>query len=399
MRTGIDIVDIRRIQSILDKKKEKFYNKLFTPREIQFFQSRRDNPETVAGHFAAKEAVSKMLGTGIGHIAWKDIEVLHDKCGKPYINMTDKISRHLEDMNLNHMDISITHEKEFSVAMAIGFLDEKIKSIAKNKNMKLPIRDKNAHKGDFGKVGIIAGSYGMTGAAYLCASAALRTGSGLVYSIASSDISHILSAKFTEVIVKDLNTPEEILDFIDGLDGVAIGPGLGLNEEKRKIVNQVLKNYEKPLVVDGDGINLMDKDVLRNRKATTIITPHSGEMGRFIGRDSKEVDDNRIYYSKMASNKYNVITILKGNRTIISQNDKLYINDTGNPGMATAGSGDVLAGMIISLICQNLDPFHACTMAVYAHGLAGDMAKLDFGEYGMIASDILNYMPKALRSL
>ena len=197
--------------------------------------------------------------------------------------------------------------------------------------------------------------------------------------------------------IKGYNDKMECLELINSMDGLVLGPGLGQGEDIKVLIRDILTQYKGPIVLDADGINAIDDHrILSNRSGITIITPHPGELARLIDEDIKEIQEHRIFYSKYTSNKYNVIIVLKGNETIIIDDDMIYKNTTGNPGMATAGSGDVLSGMIISFICQGINPFKACKLAVYSHGLAGDMAKEEKGEYGLIASDILNNIPKAL---
>ncbi len=400
MRTGVDIVKINRIREILDRKRSSFYKKIFTENEIGYFERKNHDPKTVAGHFASKEAISKLLGTGIGAVSWKDIEVLHDKKNKPYIRQNEKLKNMLKLLNIDLIELTISHEDEYAIAFAVGYKDEnKIhRNIPNEIKEILPKRKPDTHKGTYGRVGIIAGSKGMTGSAYLAATAALKSGSGLVYSIVPEELSDIMSVKFTEIIVKSYNDIDACLNHLEKIDGLVLGPGLGQDYYKKDLVERILTQFKGPIVLDADGINLIDNPkVLFNREGITVITPHPGELARLLNTDTKEIQKKRIYYSKYTSNKYNVITVLKGNETLVSSNDELYKNETGNPGMATAGSGDVLSGMIISFICQGIEPFKACKLATYSHGLAGDLAKEEKGEYGLVATDILDFIPKALR--
>lgn len=408
--TGVDIVKVNRIREILDTKKDSFYNRVFTDGEIQYLKGRNNDARTVAGLFASKEAISKVLGTGIGKISWRDMEVFHDINGKPMVRFSPKIKEYLTNLNINSIELSISHEEEYAVAIAIGYgstnyvfnIPEEVKGI-------LPERKSDSHKGTYGRVGIIAGSRGMTGAPYLASMAALRSGSGLVYALVPESLEAIMSIKLTEVIVKGIkddnkgyftkNSISDILQKIKGLDGLVIGPGIGVDRYRTEMIKSILEEFNGPVLLDADGINCIAKepDILLDRKAITIMTPHPGEMATFLGKTIREVQDNRIYYSKYVSDKYNIVTILKGNNTMISQKDKMFINPSGNPGMATAGSGDILAGMIMSFVCQGISPFESSVLGTFAHGLAGDMAKEDKGEYGLTAGDILNYIPVVLK--
>lgn len=403
MRTGLDIVKVSRISSILLNKRDSFYRRLFTEKEIEYIEEKAHNEKTVSGLFAAKEAVSKLLGTGIGKVSWKDIEIDHTIDYKPYIVPNEKLKNLLFELNVDSIELSISHEDEYAVAFAVGyksrskkaepaiFIDDDIKKI-------LPIRKLNSHKGTYGRVAIIGGSKGMTGAPYLASTAALKSGSGLVYCHVTEDIEDIMSIKLTEVIIRSYNNSKECLELLSNIDGIVLGPGLGSGADKKELVYEILKNYHGPIVLDADGINAIDdKNIFLDRKGLTVITPHPGEMARLLNKDVKEIQDNRIYYSKYTSEKYNVITVLKGYQTIVAYKNYLYKNTNGNPGMATAGSGDVLAGMIISFICQGIELFQACKLGAYCHGLAGDLAKGELGESGLIASDIINYIPKALK--
>lgn len=401
MNVGIDILKNDRIKDILDKNRDGFYRRIFSDIEIEYISMKNHDYRSVAGLFAAKEAVSKLLGTGIGQIGWKDIEILHNDRNKPYVSINKKLKSKLYDIDNDSIELSISHENEFSIAFAVGYKQGVYENyIPKDIRSILPKRELNSHKGTFGKVGIIAGSKGMTGAPYLSSMAALRSGSGIVYSIVPEEIADVMSMKSVELIVKGYNDILELKEFISKLDGLVVGPGLGQNDDVRKLVKTILEIYNGPLVLDADGINSIDDyNVLNNREGVTIITPHPGELARLLSKDIKEIQDKRIYYSKYSSEKYNVITVLKGYETLVTHKDNSYKNMTGNSGMATAGSGDVLAGMIISFICQGIDPFEACKLATYAHGLAGDLAKIDKGEYGLIATDILNFIPEALKRI
>lgn len=397
--TGIDIVDNNRIKKILENSGDSFYNRIFTRNELQYISEKNHNYKTVAGLFSVKESISKAIGTGIGKISFKDVEIYHDKFGKPQVRFNVE-HEFLKD--INNIEISISHEADYAISIAIVNWNNKVDIVIPTEvEGILRSRKKDSHKGTYGKVGVVAGSRGMTGANYLASMAALRTGSGLVYSFVPSELVDIMSNKFIEVIVKEIYDVDMILDLVKGTDGLVIGPGLGIDNKKTKMVRELLLCYDKPIVLDADGLNCIadDPDILMERKGITIITPHPGELAKLLNKSIKEIQDNRVFYSKYTSNKYNIITLLKGNNTIITDGDLVYINPTGNPGMATAGSGDLLAGIIISLICQGIGEMNSGILGAFVHGLAGDMASLDFGEYGLIASDILKYIPKAMKKL
>ena len=276
----------------------------------------------------------------------------------------------------------------------------------------LPKRREDSHKATYGRIGVIAGSSGMAGAAYLVSEAALRTGSGLVYSIIPKSLEVIMSIKLTEVIIKSIDdrgkgyfieeSINEILKAIHNMDVIALGPGIGVDEGRVNLVREIIRNVKLPMIIDADGVNCISKDIniLKEKKGPIIITPHPGEMGRLLNLEISEVENKREYYAKYISKEYDIITVLKGHKTIVaSPEEKIYINTTGNPGMATAGSGDVLTGIITSLLGQGLSPFNASKLGVYLHGLAGDISKSKIGEYGIIARDIIKAIPYGIMEI
>ncbi|NLY84893.1 MAG: NAD(P)H-hydrate dehydratase [Tissierellia bacterium] len=414
LTTGVDIVKIERIRRILRKDRARFYKKVFTEKEIEYISNKGNRAETVAGIFAAKEAISKVLGTGIGSIGWKDIEILHDN-NKPYVNISERVKRRMDEIKISDIEISISHERDYAIANAIGYssldrlmlanlkIDESMKSL-------LPKRKLNSHKGTYGRVAIIGGSTGMTGAPYLSSLAALRTGAGLVYTIVPKSLEPVMSIKLTEAIIRPVEDKGKgtftrhslgpILEALENIDVVALGPGMGVDEDRIHIVEEIIKNFKGPIVIDADGINCISlkPEILIGHNRQIIITPHPGELARLAMKDVKEIQDNRIFYSNYISNKYNIIVVLKGFNTIVAYHkDRVYVNETGNPGMATAGSGDVLTGIIAGFLAQGLSPFDSGKLGVYCHGLAGDIGSLDKGECGLIATDIIDNIPYSIK--
>lgn len=268
----------------------------------------------------------------------------------------------------------------------------------------LPERLPESHKGDFGKVLLLCGSRGYTGAAALAAMGALRTGAGLVYLGVPEDIYQIEAAKLLEPVVIPLladaghlsvTAKSEIDNLLRGKDALLIGPGLGQSSAVEEIVTHVITNFHGPIVLDADGINVMKthRDLLRGRTAPTILTPHAGEFCKIF----PEQTGNRIQDAVMFAQEYGSILLLKGNRSIITDGRTCYINHTGNPGMAVGGSGDVLAGMIVSLIGQGIRPLEAAAVAAWLHGTAGDVCAQELGQYGMLPSDMLKVLPRLLK--
>ena len=267
----------------------------------------------------------------------------------------------------------------------------------------LPDRAVDGHKGDFGKVLLLCGSRGYTGAAYLAAMGALRSGSGLVFLGVPESIYAIEAVKLNEAIVFPLPDVDgklsaaaipEILERLPKLDAVLIGPGLGQSEGVFTAVKTVLEKAGCPVVLDADGINVMaaHKDILRGRTNPTILTPHAGEFARLGGR----AEDRQTAAEDMARD-LGCIMLLKGHNTVITDGTETYINPTGNPGMAVGGSGDVLSGIIVSLLGQGIAPLEAAAIGAWLHGAAGDLCAKDIGQYGMLPSDMVNVLPRLLK--
>ncbi len=276
----------------------------------------------------------------------------------------------------------------------------------------LPKRRRDANKGDYGHVFVIAGSPGFTGAAALCSQAALLCGSGLVTLGIAEGLNTILARKLTEVMTKPLpETPAgtlsesafaAIMKFSEKADSAAIGPGLSRNPSTGRLIRKLVVSLKRPIVLDADGINALEgkSSLLKSAKAPVIITPHPGEMSRLTGFSIKNITAAKEKVAKDFAKKYNVVCVLKGHGTVVARPDgKVFVNTTGNPGMAKGGAGDLLTGMIASFVGQGIRPFDAARLAVYLHGLAGDLAAKEKGEASMLASDLLNKIPEAIRSL
>lgn len=268
----------------------------------------------------------------------------------------------------------------------------------------LPDRDPWAHKGNFGKVLLLCGSRGYTGAAYLAAMGALRCGAGLVFLGVPEDIYAIEAVKLNEAIVFPLPSRDgklssealpEILKRLDQMDAVLIGCGLGQSEDTCEVVKSVLQNARCPVVLDADGINVLvqHKDILRGRQFPTILTPHDGEFCRFGGT----IGMNRMESAAYWAQQWNVILLLKGHETCITDGTRHYLNTTGNPGMAVGGSGDLLAGMLTALLGQGMEPIQAAACGAWLHGAAGDLCAEAMGQYAMLPSDMLGFLPRLLK--
>ena len=267
----------------------------------------------------------------------------------------------------------------------------------------LPDRAIDGHKGDFGKILLLCGSRGFTGAAYLAAMGALRSGAGLVFLGVPESIYAIEAVKLNEAIVFPLpdeggklskDAIPEILERLPKMDAVLMGPGLGQSTGVFDVVKTVLDRADCPVVLDADGINVVaaHRDILRGRTAPTILTPHAGEFARLGGA----AGDRQAAAEKMAQD-LKCTVLLKGHNTVITDGVSTYINPTGNPGMAVGGSGDVLSGIIVSLLGQSIAPLEAAACGAWLHGAAGDLCAGEIGQYGMLPTDMVNVLPRLLK--
>lgn len=271
----------------------------------------------------------------------------------------------------------------------------------------LPPRPLDANKGTFGRVLIAAGSRGMSGAAVLCASAALRGGAGLVRVAVPEGIWSIVAAANPCYTTAPLPQDDrgrlsaaalpELLELLRSNSVAALGPGLGQSAELADIIASILEKTATPLVLDADALNvLVDRlDVLHKHGGAIVLTPHPGEFARLLGSDIAAVQARRQELAAEFARRYGVVVVLKGHGTVVTDGRRVYVNTTGNPGMATGGTGDVLGGLIAALLGQKLEPFAAAQLGVYLHGRAGDLAREQVGEVSLIASDLLEYLPRA----
>lgn len=276
----------------------------------------------------------------------------------------------------------------------------------------LPPRDPNANKGTYGHALVLAGSPGKTGAAGMCAFSALRIGAGLVTLALPESLNDAMEAKLTEVMTEPLPETVErtvafaaldrVLELMKGKRVVAIGPGLSIHPETAELVRAVVNTAKAQIVVDADGINALgpNLEMLRNLALPPILTPHPGELARLLGIDRDEIVRNRIPIAQKVATSFGVYLVLKGARTLIAGPDgRVAINMTGNAGMATGGTGDVLTGLIAGLIAQGVNADMAAKAAVYLHGVAGDLAADAVGQEAMVASDLMMQIPEAIRQL
>lgn len=280
---------------------------------------------------------------------------------------------------------------------------------------KLPPRKPDAHKGDFGRAVLFGGSYGMAGAIALAGMACLRSGAGLVRLAVASHTLPLVAAHDPCYMTTPLPCRGATGDFlfkpaVAELDNVAanatcvaIGPGLGRSATRTKLVLHLYERLTIPGVVDADALNALAELTIKTKLSPKhagprILTPHPGEFGRLTNRQF-ESRDEQISAATQLAREWNVVLVLKGRHTLITDGVKQVFNQTGNPGMATGGSGDVLTGIITALVCQGLSPFDAAVLGCHVHGLAGDLAAADIGQVSLIATDLIHYLPAAFQQL
>lgn len=277
----------------------------------------------------------------------------------------------------------------------------------------IPKRHSDSNKGSYGKLLLLTGSKGMTGAGCLAGKAALRSGLGLLYLAVPASLTNVYDSNLIESVTLPLEDDfgyltkgciknlEDYMYDIDDIDAIALGPGLSTKGDVGDVVYSIIEKAKVPLIIDADGINVLSKniEVLNKCNVPVVLTPHPGEMARLLNISIKEVQENRIDIACDFSKKWNVITVLKGSKTIIALPDgKKFINTTGNSGMATGGTGDVLTGIIASFICQGVQAYKSVILGVYLHGLCGDNIAKIKGEHGVIASDLIEEIPYVIKS-
>ena len=276
----------------------------------------------------------------------------------------------------------------------------------------LPSRSVFSHKGDFGKVMLLCGAVGYTGAAAMASQAALRCGSGLVFTLVPESVWAILATKLTEAMVfplpcdkagrVSLRAKDLILSRLAGCDCALLGPGLGRSEELNTLLPELVERSEIPLILDADGLNAFAGhiDRLRGAACPLILTPHDGEFARLMPEEPPLPREDIVARCEAAARlarKTRAVVLLKGHRTVITDGRTFYVNTTGNPGMATGGSGDVLAGMILSLLGQDLAPLEAAALGAFLHGAAGDLCAQEYGQRGMLPGDMIMAVTRLLK--
>ena len=404
IRCGVDIIEISRIRQAVEKNNG-FLRKVFSEYEIEYFKACGSRYETLAGFFAAKEAFSKFKTSGIRGLELSEISVEHEKLGAPFVVFRGKKQA---------VSLSISHNKTQAIAVVCG--DDGSLDLPCNSEMGklIPERSSDAHKGDCGRIFIIAGSEGMSGAAVLSARGALRSGAGLVTVGTAASERAVVAVGVCEAMTVGLDAEKgkivsrsanKILEVAAKSDCVVFGPGLGQNVHMHGILKELLVGYEGKLVIDADGLNALSEncDILNEKRCSVVVTPHPGEMARLAKTTIGEIQRNRELYALELAQKYGICVVLKGENTVVAESGitpnecKLYVNSSGNPGMATGGTGDVLSGVIASFIGQGLDAFDASSLGAYIHGKAGDIAAQKIGIHGVTAGDVARCVALAIK--
>ncbi len=273
----------------------------------------------------------------------------------------------------------------------------------------LPSRMPESHKGDYGRVLVIAGSAGMTGAGAMASIASLRSGVGVVLWALPKSLNSVAESMFPEIMTLPIpDTPsgapamdarEILVEAARETNCVVLGPGLPVAGDTGELMRLLIPEIFPTLIIDGGAFSAIGTEfmIIRKRQGPTIITPHPGEMGRITGKTGAQVQEKRQDFAVKYAKHSGAIVALKGMGTIVTDGNSVYVNESGNAGMSTAGSGDVLCGVISALVGQGLQPFEATKLGVYLHGLAGDIAAEELGMHGVIASDIASRLPAAFR--
>jgi len=274
----------------------------------------------------------------------------------------------------------------------------------------LPLRDQEGHKGNFGQVLFIAGASSYFGAPYFAALSFLKAGGGYARLAAPASMTPFIANKASEIVFVPqeqtrsgsiaLENKGALLELSDKMDMVVLGPGLSLEEETKQLVRALAAEINKPILIDGDGITALCEDlhIIKERKAETVLTPHLGELSRITKRTVTEIDTNKMDILQQTAKELNAMIVLKGAHSLIGcPDERIFINMSGNPGMATAGSGDVLTGTIAAMFGLGLPLEDAVRKGVFMHGFSGDLAAEDIGQDGITAQDILDYLPLAVK--
>ena len=400
-RIGVDAVSVDRIALAVKRSGPGFLDRVYTRAEQAYCAG---NAERLAGRWAAKEAVIKCFdGTGIC-FPRRRIEILPGPHGAPR-------TRLLGDGRGAQVEVSITHHSRLAVATAHLEISESGAMLPAPEAVVLPPRPQHAHKGTFGTAVVLAGSMGLTGAAYLCSTAAARTGAGLVRLLVAQTIYPVLAGKVTEVMATPV--PEvapgavghaayaSILRELESAEVGIVGPGLGRDSSTWRLVVDLAVHARCPLVIDADGLNALAAQKSRAKlDPRRVLTPHPGELARLTGKTADAINADRPAAARRAAREWGAIVVLKGARTVVAHPDGRISEDPHEvPALATGGTGDVLSGIIGGLISQGSEPFAAAVTGVYIHAAAGRRISERLGDSGLLAGDLLPEIPLVMNDL
>lgn len=420
---GTDVVAVARMERLLQDAA--FLPRFFTREECAYVQGKKNKAETAAGLYAAKEAFAKAAGTGVRGFSLREVGVSHDTQGRPFYQLTGRAAALLKKWGVRQMALSISHDGGVAVATAALDIDRKradferavqktdgappeVLTLADARRW-LPKRRRDTHKGNYGKVFLVAGSIGLTGAGIFASTAALKMGSGLITLGCPASLNPIFETCLHEVMtlplpdahgILTMNGVEAILQRCKASDALLFGCGLANADTIQQILANILPETGIPAVIDADGINALARniDILSHRAGPVVLTPHWMEFSRLSGLPLDTVAADPAKCAADFARQHGVVLVLKSSETYVAAPDgRVRRNIMGNCGMATGGSGDVLSGVILSLLGQGLAPFEAASLGVYLHALSGDLAALDKGEYGMTPTDILENLPYAVK--
>jgi hydroxyethylthiazole kinase-like uncharacterized protein yjeF len=405
-RIGVDTCGVERMALAVRRSGAGFLRRAFTKAELEYCAGRA---EKLAGRWAAKEAVIKCFdGTPICYPR-RRIEVLPAPAGGPRVRLLGGDPKGAE------VQVSITHQGGAAVASALlempGPAEQPVPAPAA---VSLPDRPPDAHKGTFGTVIVVAGSRGFTGAAYLCSTAAARSGAGLVRLLVAEGVYPILAVKCTEVMATPVpeaspgavgrSARDLILGLLEAAAVGLVGPGLGRDRSTWQLVGELVGRARQPLVLDADALNALaeDRKVLSRLGAAgpRVLTPHPGEMSRLLRRPTAELQADRQAAAADAAREWGAVVVLKGARTVVAAPDGRVSEDPHEvSALATGGTGDVLAGVIAGLMAQGSQPFQAAVTGVFVHAEAGRRLSATLGDGGLLASDLLPELPPAMQRL
>ena len=401
-RIGVDAISVDRIALAVKRSGPGFLAKVYTPAELAYCAG---NDERLAGRWAAKEAVIKCFdGTGIC-FPRRRIEVLPGPNGAPR-------ARLLGNDHGAQVEVSITHPSRLAVATAHLEIPDAGTMLPAPDAVLIPARPKDAHKGTFGTAVVLAGSLGLTGAAFLSSTAAARTGAGLVRLLVADTIYPILAAKCTEVMATPVQEVapgaighaayDSILRQLATAEVGIIGPGLGRDSSTWRLVVDLAQHARCPLVIDADGLNaLADSQRSKGKLGPKrVLTPHPGELGRLTGKTTDAINADRTAAARKAAKEWGAIIVLKGAHTVVAHPDGRTSEDPHEvPALASGGTGDVLSGIIGGLIAQGSEPLAAAVTGVYVHAAAGRRISERLGDSGLLAGDLLPEIPLVMHVL